>query len=271
MRKFYRNSIRMTIAGKDINPGCSKFGGQPEVPADFQWPYYEGETFDGIKKNRPLSFLAQLNCAEFAKYDTEQKLPQTGMLYFFYDLETMRWGYDPDDKGCISVFWSEDPILTPAAFPEDLGEEYCLPQLAVSFSSVVEVPEAEEFEMRFGEDMMDHPEDYAEYMMIGTEEEDDICHKLLGFANSLQGMMIEECEMVARGNYCGGPVKITTTDRLIIQKECRNWNLLLQLDTVSDGDYELMFGDCGRIYFYIKDEDLKERRFDKCWLVLQCG
>ena len=79
MRKFYRNSIRMTIAGKDINPGCSKFGGQPEVPADFQWPYYEGETFDGIKKNRPLSFLAQLNCAEFAKYDTEQKLPQTGM------------------------------------------------------------------------------------------------------------------------------------------------------------------------------------------------
>ena len=271
MKKFYRNSIRMTIAGKDILPGGSKFGGKPDVPADFQWPYYEGETFDGIKKNRPLSFLAQMNCAEIAAFDTEHKLPESGMLYFFYDLETMRWGYDPGDKGCAKVIYTESTELTIAAFPEDLADEYHLPELGIRFASVVEVPEAEEFEMRFGEDMTDHPEDYAEYMMLGMDEEDGICHKLLGFANSLQGMMIEECEMVAQGHYCGGPIKITTSDRLVIQKECGNWNLLLQLDTVEDGEYALEFGDCGRIYFYIKDEDLKAKRFDKSWLVLQCG
>ena len=31
-----------------------------------------------------------------------------------------------------------------------------------------------------------------------------------------------------------------------------------------------MFGDCGRIYFYIRREDLLARRFDRAWLVLQC-
>ena len=45
---------------------------------------------------------------------------------------------------------------------------------------------------------------------------------------------------------------------------------LLQLDTVEHGDFELMFGDCGHIYFYITREDLAARRFDRIWLILQC-
>ena len=43
------------------------------------------------------------------------------------------------------------------------------------------------------------------------------------------------------------------------------------MGTVESGDYELMFGDCGYIYFWIRKEDLAARRFDKCWLILQCG
>ena len=32
-----------------------------------------------------------------------------------------------------------------------------------------------------------------------------------------------------------------------------------------------MFGDCGRVYFCIRKEDLAARRFDRVWLILQCG
>ena len=49
------------------------------------------------------------------------------------------------------------------------------------------------------------------------------------------------------------------------------WLLLFQLDTVSDGDFELMFGDCGRIYFFIRRENLAARRFVDGGGVLQCG
>lgn len=45
--------------------------------------------------------------------------------------------------------------------------------------------------------------------------------------------------------------------------------ILLQLDTVECDDFELMFGNCGHIYFYITKEDLKARHFDNIWLILQ--
>ena len=49
----------------------------------------------------------------------------------------------------------------------------------------------------------------------------------------------------------------------------KDWRLLLQID--SDENCEMMWGDVGRIYFWIKTEDLKNRDFEKVWLILQCG
>ena len=43
----------------------------------------------------------------------------------------------------------------------------------------------------------------------------------------------------------------------------------LQLD--SDDAAKMMWGDAGRLYFWIRDQDLRERRFDKTWMIYQCG
>ena len=32
-----------------------------------------------------------------------------------------------------------------------------------------------------------------------------------------------------------------------------------------------MWGDVGRLYFWIRDADLRARRFDATWLILQCS
>nr|WP_315063210.1 DUF1963 domain-containing protein [uncultured Campylobacter sp.] len=32
----------------------------------------------------------------------------------------------------------------------------------------------------------------------------------------------------------------------------------------------MMWCDCGKIYLWIRKSDLRERKFDKSWLVLQC-
>lgn len=47
---------------------------------------------------------------------------------------------------------------------------------------------------------------------------------------------------------------------------------MFQLDSVKseEEDFELMLGDCGMLYFYIRKEDLPARRFDRVWLILQC-
>jgi uncharacterized protein YwqG len=48
-----------------------------------------------------------------------------------------------------------------------------------------------------------------------------------------------------------------------------SWRLLLQLDT--DDDLGWMWGDVGRLYFTIRQEDLAAYDFSRAWMVLQCG
>ena len=88
----------------------------------------------------------------------------------------------------------------------------------------------------------------------------------------IQNSMFSECDLVTQGYYLGnGWIKIPKeVSQRAKESALDRWMLLLQLDTVECGDFELMFGDCGHIYFYITKEDLAARRFDRVWLILQC-
>ena len=108
--------------------------------------------------------------------------------------------------------------------------------------------------------------------MAGGEPEIRNRSCLLGWPDTIQGNMTVECELVNRGFDMGGTQPIPR-DALAEarRRSVENWQLLFQLDTVADNGFELMFGDCGRVYFYIPKEDLTARRFDRVWLILQCG
>ena len=76
-----RNAIRIhpeIQAEEEIPVGASKLGGCPDLPAGMSW-FYTPHT------DVPMSFVAQVNFAEAAPYDTEHQLPERGILYFFYD------------------------------------------------------------------------------------------------------------------------------------------------------------------------------------------
>ena len=47
--------------------------------------------------------------------------------------------------------------------------------------------------------------------------------------------------------------------------------MLLQLSTLEKEEWELMWGDCGMLYFYIRRQDLAQKRFENAWFSLQCG
>ncbi len=114
-----KNSIQLKIARKETYKlGATRFGGKPDVPPDFIWPTYEGESYDHVVKDRPLTFLAQLNCAELAQFDAEHLLPDHGLLSFFYETDTQCWGYDPKDKAAPASTGSRTvPRCPPQAFP----------------------------------------------------------------------------------------------------------------------------------------------------------
>ncbi len=274
--QLYRGRIdsRFVPAQGKLAVGASKFGGRPDVPADFIWPVFETDTReDDQVKERPLAFLAQFDCAQLAPLDPEGLLPKEGLLSFFYELESQRWGYDPKDAGCARVFWFEGP-LAPAEFPAELEEDFRLPEMAAQLSGATDAPDFQDacpaleypwtandyriFDQARRELGMDYPANRSQ---------------LLGWPDIIQNNMTLQCELISRGYYLGGSwEKIPLEERSALRTpSVRDWQLLFQLDTVENGDFELMFGDCGRIYFYIRREDLAQRRFDRVWLIQQCS
>ena len=271
-----RNEIEISLntKNKKINPNASKIGGKPFLPKDFVWPYFYGESYDDGWGNRPLSFICQINIDEAKIYDKENLLPEKGMLYFFYESASQPWGFDTKDAGCARVFYYESTEGFEALdFPEELGEEFRLKEIAVKFSGKDSYPTFEEFDVYSDFDCdWDEYDEMLEELGIDTEEMEK--SKLLGYANLVQGEMLTECERTSRGLYCGDHESYVNTPEEVqndIAAHAKDWVLLCQICSFYSGDFELMFGDCGMIYFYIKKEDLKNKNFDKIWLVLQCG
>ena len=273
LKKLFRNSIMLDIGEeKSYTPCQTRFGGLPDVPTGFAWPTCEGKEDDGTVKTRPLSFLAQFNCEEVAKYDTEHLLPKKGLLSFFYDCEGMPWGFDPKDKGGARVFWFEDTaVLSAREFPAELADELRFPMLKINFTKEDSLPSYDDFSQMHPDDDID-PDEYDELLEALGAPKAEECSKLLGWADTLQESIPYECELVSRGYYLGdGLQNIPQKDvNYAVDTAVDNWVLLFQLSTVSECDFELMFGDCGSIYFYIRKEDLKARRFENAWQVLQC-
>ena len=256
--------------------GTSKIGGKPDLPKDFQWFYYNGEDYKKIVENRPLSFLMQINCEEVHKYDKESLLPEKGMLYFFYELFTMTWGFSPQDRGSAKVFYYNGEIedLVPADFPEDMEKDCIIPESKIDFESMNDYPIdfLDYYDPDDSDEEMDRKEKEFEKELEELGYKADTT-KLLGHPELIQGEYWEECEGAAGKNiyYGSAPIKYGSDEvKKFIKENAKDWILLMQMSELEIGDYGLYFGDSGKIYFNIRKEDLKNKNFDDVWLILQC-
>lgn len=270
-----RNEISISYSPLDETDSdvCSKFGGEPAVPADFVWPVYAGKRFyDKESETRPLAFMAQINLADVAQYDTEGLLPKSGLLSFFYEMVTMEWGMTGDDRDFVKVYYFPDTsLLARREIPEEMEEEGFIPELRMSFENQISLPYPDNF---YDEDF--NWEEYEECCNELGYEFDEMGDrtKLLGYPDVIQEPMEEDCEIVSRGYSSlspddpDGPPEEELAD---IEEKAKEWVLLFQMGTIMTDEEEIMFGDCGHIYFWIKKDDLKAGNFDRIGFVLQCG
>ena len=105
---------------------------------------------------------------------------------------------------------------------------------------------------------------YAE----ASETDDGIIHRLLGHPDPIQGDMQLECQLVSHGLYCGDQSGYQDPRAEGLRAGAVDWRLLLQID--SDDDAGMMWGDGGRLYFWIHKDALAARRWEETHLVLQC-
>ena len=211
LQALRKNEIAVTLkkARKDGSPCRSKFGGQPALPVGFAWPRFEAANYDGEIADRPLSFLCQINLTEISPLDRDGLLPGKGLLSFFYEMESSCWGFDPADEGCVRVFCFEDTdTLTPTALPEDLAEEHAVKEYDISCKAKDSYPSYEELDRHADADV--DWDDYDEALEDLGYELDSERHKLLGYANLVQGEMLTECERATRGLYSGDAGQIVT-------------------------------------------------------------
>jgi uncharacterized protein YwqG len=275
---FVRNSIRLhtqIIEEKNLAVGQTKIGGRPDLPPTIAWPKDAGGPekvvkkflFFGSKKNqqteKSLAFIAQLNLSEVASFDVDNLLPQEGMLYFFYSADQEVWGFDPKDREGFKVMYYPGNLdeLARTEYPADLPEYARYAACGIEMESEINLP----------------MEDTNAYDGIHEDEQDliweqmnpdETTNKIFGYANNIQGEMELECELVTHGLYCGDATGYNSPQAKALEPNAKNWLLLLQIDT--NDEIDMMWGDTGRIYFWIKKEDLINQRFDKAWFCLQC-
>jgi uncharacterized protein YwqG len=191
---------------------------------------FQWPTFRG----RPQSFIAQINLREVHACDRDAVLPCDGLLSFFYDASQRAWTFGPAvGRARAVVYTPTGEALTRHAFPSGLPEK-------ARFRPVGLRPEAE--------DTLASPES-SEARALGLDEEDayeelavhpeDTIHRLLGHPDPIQGDM---------GSF--------------------DSRLLLQID--SDEGSGMMWGDTGRLYYWMHKDALAERRWEAAWLELQC-
>ena len=262
---FERNEILMEVKEntEKILPNSSKIGGKPWLPRDFQWPVFVDEE-ENI--GRPLSFLCQIDLEDIKQYDNEGLLPDRGILYFFYECESMRWGSDAEDNGCAKVFYYEQTEnFIAMEIPKEMAEENVVPEMAVCFKVNQSYPPFEEFFLR--SDVECDFEAYDECLEKLSSDEEKEHHKLLGYAYNLQDEMLTDCARIRQELDNSQYILKKEESR---QSDAKDWILLLQLSTLEKEEWKLTWGDCGMLYFYIRRQDLIEKRFENAWFVLQC-
>lgn len=274
-----RNTVRLyldLVEEDEIPIGKSKVGGKPDLPDTVEWVTETNEEVAIEKKflfipkktkrlvTKPLSFIAQINLSEVSGLDEENLLPKTSILYFFYSAEQEAWGFDIKDRNKFKVLYYNGDLasLRRIDFPGDLGENgRYTPCRLISRQEISLPSEESDAYQHFSEEEM---EDFYEYV-----QGEETTNKLLGYADAIQGEMELECELVTNGLYCGDPSGFNDPRAKKLAPNAKDWRLLLQID--SNEECNMMFGDAGRLYFWIKKEDLLHKNFDKSWFSLQCS
>ncbi|HZG84099.1 YwqG family protein [Paenibacillus sp.] len=246
--------------------GASKVGGAPDLPDNLAWPKWRGYE---------QSFIAQINLAEIP---LPSPLPSRGLLSFFYALGAM---YEEDEdfytdpKTCRVVFTSAEDLvrLQRTSVPVELASESIMRPNRISFAPRLCVPTSESaylesIGLSYG------AEGYETYWSVFLEQfrerwqPDEYIHRLLGHPDQIQGDMQIHCETLAKG-LSWEDLRKADVRRQVIESAVK-WRLLLQIDSEED-KIGNMFGDVGRLYFWIHENDLKSERFDRVICEMQCG
>ena len=273
-KKYMVNELQPSIRLKTTGNACkqlgkTKLGGSPDLSLGQIWPTSKID-------NQHLSFLGQINLEEVKEFDEKGLLPLKGMLYFFFNL-------DSGDDGEV-IFLKNVSVLEKAVPPEEfkkikksflsrmftgksqkrilrengveIYKEYSFPSWdslrleRIQKETGTDIKPINAFEEGFFEDSYDAGE-------TGTTSNHHLVGNYKGIQNEFHELNLIDFE-------------IEDYEDLTIDEigKALKWKLLFQFD--SDDNLEISFGDWGRIYFFIHENDLANFNFENVRISTDC-
>ena len=245
---------------KEIAIGASKLGGRPDTPWGFTWPVF----------GAPLAFVAQINFADVAPYSEGLDLPESGLLSFFYDNDA--WGFDPRNKDGFRVYFFSEEKGTDLSLTRHAGpgiEEPYPPYkpCGLNFCSFLSLPDPYYEGEHSVAELFQTEKERESYLLMLNDLGNH--HRMFGYSEPVQNEMESECALVTNGVYCGDVVNYEDPKNVEFLKTKDQWRLLLQINS-DEENTDMMWGDAGCLYYWIREDDLKQKRFDNSWIIMQC-
>mgnify|MGYP001012211850 CR=1 FL=1 len=258
LKKYLKSEVLIETKIEDesaIPVGKSRIGGLPDLPGNVEW--FTDDT------GKPLSFIAQFNMSDLQPYDKSGMLPASGILYFFYTSMQEAWGDDIHDRDMFRVYYYDGPEkdLDRRAPPSGMDAAFIYDACGLTFKASVCLPYLEKYYLM----QKMTKEELKRYSEAVRNEMYAQSIKLLGYADGLEEMEVR-CELIAQGKSAYHIPE--GDDPAELAKQADGWTLLFQADS-DERESGMMWGDGGRLYFWIKTEDLENKRFDRCWMILQ--
>ncbi len=253
-------ALHLTATSK---PSKSYFGGSPRLANTDDWPRSDV---------LPLNLIARVSLVEVQAAMTIDWLPKTGALLFFYDTGLEPWGFDPLDADSRAILHVEDldvalPPESPLR-PDEGGKESCISYTRVNMAfKKIMVPASPH---RLGVADLTFDEEQRHKDKAAKIYKEKPSHQLGGFPVPVQGDDMElMCQFASNGLDCGYGIDTTSRRGKKLAAHADEWRLLLQVD--SDDDMGWMWGDCGTLYFWIREADAMKGDFSNPWVILQCS
>lgn len=237
MKRAARPTLLLTPAK---TPGFSKLGGEPQLPDFLPWPTTRG---------RPCAFLVQIELSALQSHAPPDWLPDAGFLFAFVDLEAHGFA----DQ--VTVLFHRDSSGQPRP-PPARGLRY--PERPAAFEPYMSMPSLDWMGVDLSE--IDVTEDELDELSALPDEPfgDEIQHRIGGYPSELQGgQMAVECELIRRGLPAGGETEVTPA----ILRASKSWRMLFQID--SDPALKMNWGDGGRLYVFVREQDAKAGDFSR--------
>lgn len=238
-------------------PTVCRLGGLPRLPASTAWP---------DRKDRPLSFIAELDLAALRAVGGPDWLPATGILHLFFDAEEEPWGFDPADHDGWKVLMTDAPAAVPLPRPQGLSSDRIFAPAALAGRAALTYPTTER--LTLPPEVAAAFDFEAIHAFMDADLGDGPRHQVGGYPSPIQGDGMElEAQLASNGVYMGGPDSYSDERIAALEPGAVDWCLLLQID--SDDAAGLLWGDTGTLYVWVREQDARAGDFSRVWMIVQ--